>query len=119
MLQRLKKLEKNGVIKKYSAHVDYSKVDLDLHVIVMMKVRKGRAGDIEQLKDLIGIPELETLYATTGLWDLMGTVRVKNRQHLLDVVQRMGNSQIVTKTASHLVLFSYKDPQDFNPFIRP
>jgi Lrp/AsnC family leucine-responsive transcriptional regulator len=116
MLQRLKKLETTGIIKKYTAQIDYGKVGYDLHVLFMAKVRKGRAGDLEQLKDLVAIKEIESLYATTGIWDLMGILRVKNREHLLEVLQKIGRNQIITKTASHLVLFTYKDPQDFNPF---
>ncbi|MFH1394322.1 MAG: Lrp/AsnC family transcriptional regulator [Candidatus Micrarchaeota archaeon] len=116
LLQRIKRLEKEEVIKKYMAKIDYSKVGYDLHVILMMRVRKGRAGDLEQLKDLLKIKEIETLYATTGMWDLIGSVRVKNRQHLLDVIQRIGKNKIVTKTSSYLTLFAYKGAQDFNPF---
>lgn len=115
-LQRLKRLEALGIIKKYTAQINYGKVGYDLHVLFMAKVRKGRAGDMEQLKDLLTIKEIESLYATTGVWDLMGTLRVKNREHLLEVIQKIGRNQIITKTASHLVLFTYKDPQDFNPF---
>ncbi|MEW6722148.1 MAG: Lrp/AsnC family transcriptional regulator [Candidatus Micrarchaeota archaeon] len=116
MLQRLKKLEKKGLIKKYTSQIDFSKADFDLHVIIMMKVRKGRAGDMEQLKDLLKIKEIEALHATTGVWDLMGTCRVRNRQHLLEVIQKIGSSELITKTASHMILFTYKDPHDFNPF---
>jgi DNA-binding Lrp family transcriptional regulator len=116
MLQRLKKLESSHIIKKYTAQIDYSKVGYDLHVLFMGKVRKGRAGDMAQLKDLLNIKEIEALYATTGSWDLMGILRVKNRDHLLEVIQQIGRNEIITKTASHLVLFTYKDPQDFNPF---
>jgi DNA-binding Lrp family transcriptional regulator len=116
LIQRLKKLEQSKMIKKYTAQIDYDQAGFDLHAIIMMKVRKGRAGDFEQLTDLLTIKEIEALYATTGVWDLMGTARVKNRQHLLEVIQKIGNCDIITKTASHLVLFTYKDPHDFNPF---
>lgn len=115
LLQRIKRLEKEGIIKKYSASVDYGKLGYDLHVILMMRVRKGRAGDMEQLKDLVNIKEIEVLYATTGTWDLMATCRVKNRKHLLDVIQKIGKNKIVIKTSSYLTLFSYKSMSDFNP----
>ncbi|HID72597.1 TPA: Lrp/AsnC family transcriptional regulator, partial [Candidatus Micrarchaeota archaeon] len=116
LLQRIKRLEKEGVIKKYMAKIDYGKVGYDLHIILMMRVRKGRAGDMDQLKDLLKVKELETLYATTGTWDLIGSCRVKNRKHLLKVIQRIGKNKIVMKTSSYLTLFSYKGAQDFNPF---
>ena len=115
LLQRLKKLNSDGVIKKYTVQIDYEKVDFDLHVIIMMKVKKGRAGDIDQLRDLLHVGEIEALYATTGVWDVIGTARVKNRQHLLKVVQKLGQCDIITKTASTIVLFTYKEPADFNP----
>jgi Lrp/AsnC family leucine-responsive transcriptional regulator len=115
LLQRIKRLEKNGVITRYTAQINYEKVGYDLHVIMMIKVRKGRAGDMEQLNDLINIREVESLYATTGAWDLIGTARVKNRKHLLDVIQLIGKNEIVVKTSSYLTLFPYKAPYEFNP----
>ncbi len=118
LLQRLKKLENNGIITKYVAEVDYAKVGLDLHVIIMMKVKRGRAGDMDQLKELLRIKELEAVYATTGNWDLISVARVKNREHLLEVIQRLGKVPIITKTTSHLVLFAYKNPYQYNPFVQ-
>ena len=58
ILQRIKKLEKEKVIIKYMAEIDYRKLDYDLHALIMGKVRKGRAGDPEQLADLSAIPEV-------------------------------------------------------------
>jgi len=116
LLQRLKKLEKHKVITKYVAEVDYAKVGYDLHVVIMMKVKRGKAGDVDQVKDLIKIRELQSIYASTGLWDIIAIARVKNREHLLEVIQKIGSSPSVTKTTSHLVLYAYKSPQDFNPF---
>ena len=117
LLQRVRKLEKAGIIKKYTAEIDYAKTGIDLHVIIMMKVRRGRAGDIEQLSDLINIKELETKYAVSGIWDVIAMCRVKNRKHLLEVIQKVGDHPIVTKTSSFIVLFEYKSHADFNPFV--
>lgn len=117
LLQRVRKLEKAGVIKKYVAEVDYSKAGMDLHVIINMKVSRGRAGDLEQLKQLINIKELEAIYAVSGIWDVIALCRVKNRKHFLEVVQRIGDHPIVTKTSSSMVLFEYKSHGDYNPFV--
>lgn len=116
LLQRIKRLENKGIIKRYVAQVDYKKVGYDLHVIVLMKVVRGKVGDPNQLKDISDIKEVEMLYATAGLWDLVASVRVRNRTHLLEVLQVLGNNKIVIKTASYLTLFTYKSPQEFNPF---
>ena len=42
LLQRVRKLEKAKIIKKYTAEVDYAKTDIDLHIIIMMKLRRVR-----------------------------------------------------------------------------
>lgn len=115
LLQRLKRLEGQGVIKKYAAYVDFAQLGYDLHVIVLMEVRRGHAGDAEQLNDLLKIKEIEALYATTGMWDLVAIVRVKNRMNLLEVIQKIGNNKIVTKTITQIVVFPYKSPYEFNP----
>ncbi|MBD3210218.1 winged helix-turn-helix transcriptional regulator [Candidatus Micrarchaeota archaeon] len=115
LIQRIRKMEKTGVLKKYSACVDYSKAGYDLHILVMIKVKRGRAG-LDQLQGLTRIRELEAVYATTGLWDAIALCRVRNRKHLLDVIEEVGNHPIVLKTSSSIILNIYKDPDDFNPF---
>ncbi|MBI5223692.1 Lrp/AsnC family transcriptional regulator [Candidatus Micrarchaeota archaeon] len=116
VIQRLEKLKKSNVILKYAADVDYAKAGLDLQVIIMMKVRKGRAGDPEQLEELMKMKDLEAIYATTGVWDVVAICRVRDRDHLLEVIQKVGKNEIVLKTSSQIVLYTYKKPSDYNPF---
>jgi DNA-binding Lrp family transcriptional regulator len=78
-------------------------------------VKRGRAG-LEQLNELVSVKELEALYAATGLWDAIGFVRVRNRKHLLEVIEKIGDHPIVLKTSSSIILNTYKDPNEYNPF---
>jgi len=116
LLLRLKRLEKKKIIKKYAAYVDFTKAGYDLHVIVLIEVRRGHPGDIEQMKDLLNIREIEALYATTGLYDLVAICRVRNRQNMLEVLQKIGDNKFVTKSVTQIVLFPYRAPHEFNPF---
>ncbi|MBI5046563.1 Lrp/AsnC family transcriptional regulator [Candidatus Micrarchaeota archaeon] len=117
LLQRIKRLEKSGVITKYSASVDYSKVGYDLTVVMMMKVKKGRSSySAQDFDNIVKLKELEAFYSTTGIWDLVAILRVKNREHLNEVIQKVSTNPIVTKTASSIVLYPFKDPDQFNPF---
>jgi len=115
LLQRIKKLEKEKTIIKYMAEIDYHKLGYDLHAMIMGKVRKGRAGDPEQLADLSAIPEVQSLYAVTGNYDIIALVRVKNRDQLVEVIRKIGENPIVMKTTTHIILFAYKHPYQFNP----
>jgi DNA-binding Lrp family transcriptional regulator len=116
LIQRIRKMESGGVIKKYAACVDYSKTGYDLHIIVMIKVKRGRVA-LEQLKDLTKVKELEAVYAATGVWDAIALCRVKNRQHLLEVIEKIGDQPIVLKTSSAIILHTYKNHDDYNPFM--
>jgi Lrp/AsnC family leucine-responsive transcriptional regulator len=115
LLMRVKKLEKEKVIVKYQAEIDYRKLGYELHVIVMVRVRKGRAGDPEQLADLSSIPEIQALYACTGMYDVIAVARVKDRDELVKVLRKIGENEIVTKTTTHIILYPYKNPYEYNP----
>lgn len=115
ILQRIKKLEKEKIIVKYSAEVDFRKLGYDLHAVIMGEVRKGRAGDQAQLADLAKMPEVQYLYAVTGAYDIIASVRVKNRDELVKVLGRIGENPIVERTMTHIILYSYKHPYEFNP----
>ncbi len=116
ILQRLRKLEKSGIIKKYIADIDFSKTGYDLQIVIMLKLKSGRAGDVNQLKDLLHIKEIEAVYAISGLWDVLALARVRNRNHFLTLIHKLATLPYITKTNSSIVLFEYKSPGDFNPY---
>ena len=41
VLNRIKELEKNGIIKQYSALLDYEKLGFDVEVIIEVRIAKG------------------------------------------------------------------------------
>ncbi len=115
LLLRIRKLENEKVIKKYQAEVSYSKIGHEIQVVVMIKVKKGRAGDADQIKDISNLPQVESLYAVTGTYDVVAKVIVKDRNELLKVLQQIHENEIVTKTNTHMILYTYKYPSEFNP----
>jgi Lrp/AsnC family leucine-responsive transcriptional regulator len=116
LLQRIKKLERSGIIKNYVASIDYPKAGFDLHVVIMMKIVSGRPGDVSQFGGILKMKELEALYATTGGWDAVSMWRVRDREHLNDVIRRLAGCKAISDTDSHVVLYSYREPEEFNPF---
>ncbi len=116
LLQRVRRLERTGVITKYVAAMNYENAGMGLHMIILMKVKKGRPGDTLQLSSIMKMKELEALYATTGVWDVFSMWRVKDREHLNDILRQLAGNPSVSKTLSHIVLYAYKEPDSFNPF---
>ena len=115
VMQRIKKLEREGVIKGYSADLDYSKLGYDLSALVMVRVKKGQVGHIMQLEDVSSLPEVQALYAVTGSSDLALLLRVKDRKHLAETLQKIQMNKIVVRTNTLTILFAYKEPNEFNP----
>jgi len=115
LMQRIKKMEKGGVIKKYMAAPDYKKLGYDLHVVVMVRVNKGRVGDLPQLKELWEIPEVQAVYACTGDYDVIVVAYVKDRDGLSALLRRIEDNKWVYRTNTHLVLYAYKTPDEYNP----
>ncbi len=116
VIKRIKRLEREGVIRKYGTAVKYRKVGWDIHAIIMAKVRGGVAGEKEQLENIVRLKEVEAVYATTGAFDVLILCRAKNRKHLFDLIKKIAQNKIIVRTSTQLILFNYKDPFDFNPF---
>jgi DNA-binding Lrp family transcriptional regulator len=115
LLQRIKKLEKRGVIRSYQANINYQELGYDLHAIVLIKITKRGLEDPHLLTEVAKIPEIEALYATTGTSDVIAIVRAENKDKLVDVLKNIQKHEKVARTTSHLILVTYKYPHEFNP----
>ncbi len=115
LLQRIKKMEKNKVIKKYKSVINYEKTGIDLMALVFIKVKMKT--DWEQtLKPVSKIPQVSSFILITGTADALAIVRVKNKDELATVLREMQNNEIVLKTTTYLALDYYKLSEDYNPF---
>lgn len=117
LMQRIKRLEKEEVIKKHSIDIDFRKLGLDMHAVVLIKVKKGIIGEDNQLKDITNLPQIQALYAVTGNYDLLALLRAKDRDEMSEVLRKMQKNPIIIKTNSTLVLHTYKQPYQFNPLL--
>lgn len=115
LLQRIKKLEVSGVLLRYSAVVDFSKVQRTMDAIIFMDLVM-ESGWESALRPLSKLPEVVSFMLISGEHDAFMHVRVRDELHLATMVRKMLGSGIVKKTTSHLILDSYSSPHDYNPF---
>lgn len=116
LIQRVKRLEDNKTIVKYSAEIDYSKLGYDLHVLLFMKVDKKTRSDWEVLTKLRAIKPILALYAITGDFDVLAILKVKDRGHLMAVTKEINKNDFILETHTNLVLYPFKHAYEFNPF---
>lgn len=114
LLQRLKKLEKSGIIQKYTAVVDYSKVGPSLQALIFLDVNMEKGWEA-LLRPVSRFPEVVSFILLTGEHDALVIARVKDERHLAALLRRMQLNKVITKTITHLILDYYKQPYEYNP----
>ncbi len=116
LMQRIKRLGLVRVIQKYTVGVDYRKIGYDIHAVVLMKVRRGKVGDEDQLKNMSTLPEVEALYAVAGSYDVVCLIRAKDRDHLTQVLRRIQETTSILRSSNTMMmLYTYKGTTEFNP----
>ncbi|MFH0738046.1 MAG: Lrp/AsnC family transcriptional regulator [Candidatus Micrarchaeota archaeon] len=115
LLQRIKRLEKSKIVRKYHADIDYKALGYDMHAIVMIRIKKSGLEDEKLLQDVANLPEVQSLYAVTGGADCIAVVKAKNRDDLVRILKIVQSEKAVLRTTSYMVLLTYKESYQFNP----
>ncbi|MEW6036375.1 MAG: Lrp/AsnC family transcriptional regulator [Candidatus Micrarchaeota archaeon] len=115
LLQRIKRLEKSKVVRKYHADIDYKALGYDMHAVVTIRIRKSGLEDEKLLESVAALPEVQSLYAVTGGADCIAIVKAKNRDDLVRILRVIQTEKSVLRTTSYLVLVTYKESYQFNP----
>jgi len=106
ILSRIKKLEKDGIIKGYAVLIDHEKLGYDITAII----------EIMAKKDLIGIEEkLSKINNVCGVYDITGNAgtiiiaKFKERNELSVFVKSLSSMTNVENTITHVVLNTAKE----------
>lgn len=79
VFERVKKLEKNGIIKNYVALVDHKKVDRNLVSFVSVRLEKHSKGQMVSFQSAITrLPEVMECYHMAGSTDYLLKIAVSN-----------------------------------------
>ncbi len=108
--ERIRKLERLGIIDKYVALVNPSLLNKDLVVFMNITIKEHVAGSREKLvAALTDINEVTELYHTSGRYDFMAKVRVADVKDYRDfLVEKVGKIDNIKDITSHMVLDDIK-----------
>ena len=107
VLSRVKKMEKEGIIKGYSALLNQEKLGYELTVVSEITVSKGRLLEMEN--EIARLPNVCCVYDVTGLIDAMIVAKFKNRKELGKFTKRLLALPYVERTNTHVVLTTIKE----------
>jgi len=116
LIQRVRNLESQNVIRGYRANVDYMKLGYEFMAIVHIYVE----GDLITVQQ--GIKELKNVVAVldvTGECDSIAWVACRSREEFSQVVKSMLTIKGVKKTNTYVILNVIKDPFNFLPDFSP
>ncbi len=107
---RIKKMEKEGIVKKYSVVLDYKKIGYDILAFIMITVSYvtpdgSRISQEEVAKKIREMENVEETYIVTGGTDIITKVRVHNIDELNDfVIKKLRNMDGVENTQTIIAL---------------
>jgi DNA-binding Lrp family transcriptional regulator len=104
---RLREMEETGVIRRYSAILDYEKLGYELTAITEVTVSDGKM--IEVCETVAKMNQATGVYNVTGDADIMIIGKFKNRKELSDFTKKLLTIPHVQRTKTHLVLNTMKE----------
>lgn len=107
VMKRVRDLESKGLIKGYSAMVDYDLVGFDIHVIVEVRVAKGKLKLIESKIARNGAVQM--VFDNTGSSDATVIARFRNRKGLDRFIKKLQTYDFVERTETKLILNTVKE----------
>ena len=107
VLARMKKMEREGLIKGYTTFVDHEKLGYQLTALIEITVSKGRLLEIEN--EIARMPNVCSVYDVTGLTDAFVVAKFKNREALSAFAKHLLSLPYVERTNTHIVLTTIKE----------
>ncbi|MDI6720754.1 MAG: Lrp/AsnC family transcriptional regulator [Candidatus Aenigmarchaeota archaeon] len=107
IMNRVNRLEKEGIIKKYTAKLDYERLGYDVSVIVDVRVSKGKLLEVE--KKIASHPNVSAVYDITGHFDAMVIANFRSRKELDVFLKRLQALEFVERTETKLILNKVKE----------
>lgn len=108
--RRHRRLEERGVIARYQARLDATRLGLGVTAFIYISMERGHIRELTRFKDLIvGIPEVQECYAVTGDFDYVTKVVARDLKALSDfLMDRLMRLPGVTSVRSSVCLDEIK-----------
>ena len=112
ILERIRKLEKNGVIKEYKTHLDPKAVDFGLTAFVAVKTNEKR--DRWSVNEILAkVPEVLEVHDVAGEECYLIKLRTRDTETLYQLLRdTFGGIPAVAATRTLIVLRTFKETTD-------
>ena len=105
--KHIDELEKKGIIRDYSAQINYEKLGYEIIALIELTISKGKMLEVE--KEIAQNPNVFGVYDVTGEYDAILLARFKKREALSELVKVINSNEYVVRTNTHLILNVIKE----------
>ena len=109
VMHRIDNMEEEGVIKSYTATLNYEKVGYDIEVMIEVRISKGKLFEVE--KKIATHPNVFGVYDLTGDFDAAILARFKSRRQMDNFLKKIQTYDFVERTNTRLILNIIKQKQ--------
>ena len=119
-LERVKKLEKSGMIKSYHAKISTKKLGLKVKAFVLVSLEFQKYHDLNHIvKEIEAIPEIVECYNITGASDLMLKIVARDMEAYEELIfKKLSMISEINRLQTMIVLSTFKDsdvlPYDYS-----
>lgn len=116
MLERVKKLERSGVIKCYRAILEANLLDRNFFVFVTLNLNVQDLSDVDRFEqELAAMKEVLEVHHIAGDIDFLLKVNVKDQEHYKQfVVDHLAKIRGISRIHSWVVLSTVKDTTEYH-----
>jgi len=107
VMNRMKDMEKEGIIQSYTASIDYEKAGYDIHALIDVRVSHRQSLEVD--RKIRNHPNVVSALNMTGDFDICLITRFKNREELDDFIKWLQSFDVIYRSYTKLVLNSVKD----------
>ncbi len=107
VMNRVKRLDKTGVITKYTIGVKYSFIGYDMQVIMDVRIAKGKLYEVEE--KIAKHPNVFAVYDNTGPFDATIIGKFKDRRSADAFIKQVQTYDFVERTETRLLLKTVKE----------
>ncbi|MDK2982775.1 MAG: Lrp/AsnC family transcriptional regulator, regulator for asnA, asnC and gidA [Thermococcaceae archaeon] len=104
---RLEKLEKTGIIKRYSIEVDYEKLGYGIAAFVGINIDPSKRKKV--ISELLNTEEVLKIYEVTGEYDLLLEIRALDVSSLRKFLTlKLGSIKGILRTYTMTIVYEYE-----------
>ena len=102
IINRLKRLEKEKIIKGYSAMIDHDKIGYNLTAIIEVSASNDKVVEVE--RKIAKYENVCAVYDITGKTDIIVIAKFTSRENLNNFVKELGGIPHIKNTVTHIAL---------------